>query len=133
MRSIDYHLNTLHWDKGISSRTLWGDHITTEEQVWNLFVRYVTGELPRLPWSDAALAPETEAIRAQLVKLNSCGFLTINSQPKVNAARSDHPVHGWGGPGGYVFQKVCAIIVFACLLTRLRDRRTWNSSRRLRS
>ena len=101
----DYHLNTLHWDKQIAPRNLWGEHVTTEADVWKLFTRYVQGDLPRLPWSDSPLAPESEAIRAQLLKLNGHGFLTINSQPRVNAARSDHPVHGWGGPGGYVFQK----------------------------
>lgn len=44
------------------------------------------------------------------VQCNCClccrgGFLTINSQPRVNAARSDDPTFGWGGIGGYVYQK----------------------------
>ena len=26
-------------------------------------------------------------------------------QPAVNGARSDHPIFGWGGPGGNVYQK----------------------------
>lgn len=26
-------------------------------------------------------------------------------QPAVNGARSDHPIFGWGGPGGRVYQK----------------------------
>jgi len=37
--------------------------------------------------------------------MNAHGFLTINSQPSVNGVPSDHPVHGWGGPRGYVYQK----------------------------
>ena len=31
--------------------------------------------------------------------------MTINSQPRVNACSSVDDVHGWGGPGGVVFQK----------------------------
>lgn len=42
----------------------------------------------------------------QLARINSKGVLTINSQPNVNGAPSDDPVFGWGGPGGYVYQKV---------------------------
>jgi len=37
--------------------------------------------------------------------MNSAGFFTINSQPSVNGAASDDPVHGWGGPKGFVYQK----------------------------
>lgn len=37
--------------------------------------------------------------------MNRAGFLTINSQPAVNAIRSDDPQFGWGGPGGRVYQK----------------------------
>ena len=42
----------------------------------------------------------------QLASINSRGVLTINSQPNVNGAPSDDAVFGWGGPGGYVYQKV---------------------------
>ena len=44
--------------------------------------------------------------------MNNAGFLTINSQPSVNAAPSADPIHGWGGEGGYVFQK--AYVEFFC-------------------
>ena len=33
------------------------------------------------------------------------GFLTINSQPRVNGVPSADPHVGWGGTDGYVFQK----------------------------
>ena len=39
------------------------------------------------------------------MKLNQNGFLTINSQPSVNAAPSDDEKYGWGGAGGYIYQK----------------------------
>jgi methylenetetrahydrofolate reductase (NADPH) len=37
--------------------------------------------------------------------MNARGYLTINSQPRVNGEKSSHPAVGWGGPGGYVYQK----------------------------
>ena len=46
-----------------------------------------------------------------LADINKHGFLTINSQPNVNAAPSVDPIVGWGGPGGYIYQKVSAIFI----------------------
>ena len=40
-----------------------------------------------------------------IAKLNRKGFLSINSQPAVNGEKSDHPLFGWGGMGGRVYQK----------------------------
>jgi len=48
---------------------------------------------------------ETIPLREKLKKLNRKGFLTINSQPRVNGAQSSDTAVGWGGPGGYVYQK----------------------------
>jgi methylenetetrahydrofolate reductase (NADPH) len=54
-----------------------------------------------LPWSEMdSLQLETGHIKDQLVALNRHGFLTINSQPKVNGAPSCDKEVGWGGPGG---------------------------------
>ena len=62
--------------------------------------------MTQLPWNDDELALETASMISQLARINSKGALTINSQPNVNGAPSDDPVFGWGGPGGYVYQKV---------------------------
>ena len=43
---------------------------------------------------------------SELAEINKAGFLTINSQPNVNAANSSDPIVGWGGAGGYIYQKV---------------------------
>ena len=51
-------------------------------------------------------------IGKQLGRMNELGYLTINSQPAVNGARSSDPTHGWGPANGYVYQKVCALYVF---------------------
>ena len=37
--------------------------------------------------------------------MNRRGFLTINSQPAVNGAKSSDPTFGWGPRNGYVYQK----------------------------
>lgn len=65
-----------------------------------------------LPWSDIPLSSETSDIADILFKINQRGFLTINSQPAVDGAKSSDPVHGWGPRGGYVYQK--AYLEFFC-------------------
>ncbi|KAI0630863.1 methylenetetrahydrofolate reduct [Trametes polyzona] len=83
---------------------LW-DTPTTIEQIRTLFSRFCLGQLEALPWSDSAPSSETSVIAPQLAKLNELGFLTINSQPAVDGARSDDRIHGWGPANGYVYQK----------------------------
>ncbi|KAA0162668.1 hypothetical protein FNF31_03196 [Cafeteria roenbergensis] len=88
-------------------RAIWGEAeaLDGEGPVLEVFARYLEGQVPRLPWCDQALLPETAPIRERLVRLNRSGFCTINSQPRVNGARSDDPHVGWGGAGGRVYQK----------------------------
>ena len=83
---------------------LWGRPESLKD-VANIFIRYLEGKLQSLPWSDAPITSEAEAIRSELVNLNRRGLLTITSQPSVNGVKSTHPVHGWGPTGGYVYQK----------------------------
>lgn len=60
-----------------------------------IFAKYCAGELNTNPWSEAeGLQPETVQINDKLVKINSQGFLTINSQPAVNGEKSDSPSVG---------------------------------------
>ena len=63
-------------------------------------------QVKSLPWNDDTIASETTLIKEKLEFLNSKGILTINSQPHVNAAPSSDPMVGWGGRGGYIYQKV---------------------------
>lgn len=86
-------------------RAMWGEVYTSHRDVWDVFAGYVEGKVPRLPWCEVALHPETTPMSAALSRLNRAGFLSINSQPRVNGLPSDDPVHGWGGVGGYVYQK----------------------------
>ncbi|CAG0897498.1 unnamed protein product [Darwinula stevensoni] len=91
---------------------MWGSELTCEQDVWNVFYQYISGESNRkgitvtsIPWNDDELSPETILLKDRLVDLNKRGILTINSQPNVNGAPSEDPVVGWGMPQGYVYQK----------------------------
>jgi hypothetical protein len=80
--------------------------------------------VPRLPWCETNLHPETGTINKQLGAINRAGFLTINSQPSVNGVSSEDPTFGWGGPGGYVYQKAyvecfCSPLHLAALMNAL--------------
>ena len=58
-------------------------------------MNFCEGKLKSSPWSELdGLQPETTIIDDQLVKINSKGFLTINSQPAVNAEKSESPSVG---------------------------------------
>ena len=80
--------------------------------VKKVFLKFLSGKIKMLPWCDQALTGESSRILRNLNTMNNAGFLTINSQPSVNAAPSADPIHGWGGEGGYVFQK--AYVEFFC-------------------
>jgi methylenetetrahydrofolate reductase (NADPH) len=77
----------------------------TEQEIADVFVRFCKGKINWLPWCEMPIQIETGRIVDEIVHLNERGYLTINSQPQVNAAPSDAPDVGWGGAGGVVFQK----------------------------
>lgn len=83
---------------------LWGTP-TSVKDISDLFVRYMQGDLESLPWSEQAITEEANAIQKNLIDLNRRGFLTINSQPAVNGAKSSDTTFGWGPRNGYVYQK----------------------------
>lgn len=88
-----------------NARRLYGD-VSSFEEVKDVFTRFQKRELTRLPWSETEeLSTETSLIVVPLVWMNRNGLLTINSQPRVNAAPSSDVTVGWGGSGGYVYQK----------------------------
>jgi len=88
-----------------------------------VFIKFLRGQVHTLPWIEKSptttdgpaasstdgqrihLAKETSTIIDKLIALNEKGFLTINSQPRVNGVPSTDAVFGWGPEGGYVFQK----------------------------
>ncbi|XP_030455972.1 methylenetetrahydrofolate reductase (NADH) 2-like [Syzygium oleosum] len=91
----------------------WVVRLNSVEDVHEKFKKFCLGKLRSSPWSELdGIQPETRIINEQLGRINLKGFLTINSQPAVNGERSDSPSVGWGGPGGYVYQK--AYLEFFC-------------------
>ncbi len=61
----------------------------------------LVGQIDVLPWSEMeSLHSETGTIKSEIVGLNKAGFLTINSQPRVNGASSSDSAVGWGGEHG---------------------------------
>ena len=84
---------------------MWGEPQSPSGTWPNSFVRYLDKQLDSLPWSEAPLTSEADAIKDDLIELTKRGLITINSQPAVNGVKSTHPVHGWGPSKGYVYQK----------------------------
>jgi methylenetetrahydrofolate reductase (NADPH) len=102
----DYHIIGLYVLGSVEDRTsMWGESHTSLESVYNVFVRFLTGEIPKLPWFDKPIERETIEIQSEILDMNRHGFLTINSQPAVNAVKSEDPIHGWGPKGGFVYKK----------------------------
>uniref|UniRef100_A0A7N0VGQ5 Methylenetetrahydrofolate reductase n=1 Tax=Kalanchoe fedtschenkoi TaxID=63787 RepID=A0A7N0VGQ5_KALFE len=96
----------------------WAVPLKSIEDIQERFSKLCLGELKSSPWSELeGLQPETKIIDEQLGSINLKGFLTINSQPAVNGEKSDSPTVGWGGPGGYVYQK--AYLEFFCTQEKL--------------
>jgi len=112
-----YHLN-LYRVSPEERLKQWGTP-TTISDVADVFVSYLNGRVRTLPWNNTQLAPEASAIFSQLRNINSRGFFTVNSQPRVNACSSDHPVFGWGPNGGFVWQK--AYVEFFCSPAHLEE------------
>lgn len=83
---------------------LWG-YPTKAEDISDLFVRHIRGEVPASPWSEEEFNPETATISDRLLALNAKGWWTVASQPAVTGLPSSDPTFGWGPQHGFVFQK----------------------------
>ncbi|KAL9657366.1 hypothetical protein ABK040_014355 [Willaertia magna] len=86
-------------------KSIWGQEHDSVESVQEVFVNFLEGKIDFLPWNEQSPSPETNIIKNELVVLNKNGFLTTNSQPKVNGAPSSDKNVGWGPKNGYVYQK----------------------------
>lgn len=83
---------------------MWGQ-LESESDIGKLIIKFITGEIKRLPWSETSVAQETGHISDFVKLMNENNFFTTNSQPKVNGVKSSDNVFGWGPQGGYVYQK----------------------------
>lgn len=100
---IDGYGVSLHMSVASAMR-LWGNPQRVED-ITQLFIRHVQGDLEALPWSEEGLSEETLTIRDQLLAVNRKGWWTVASQPAVNGLRSSDRIFGWGPSNGFVFQK----------------------------
>ncbi|KAI0206397.1 methylenetetrahydrofolate reduct [Astrocystis sublimbata] len=111
-----------------SNRKKWGEPQSVRD-IATLFIRYLEKDLDALPWSEAPLAGEAVSIKDDLINLNKRGFITINSQPAINGAKSTDPIYGWGPANGYVYQKAYLELflhpeLYGEVIRRIEDRDT---------
>ena len=100
---IDGYGISLHTSP-VQATKLWG-RPTTLQDISDIFIKHVQGDLPAIPWSEEELMPETITIKDHLIELNRKGWWTIASQPTVNGVPSSDATFGWGPSKGFVFQK----------------------------
>lgn len=101
---------------------LWGRPESLRD-IADIFIRFLKKDLTSLPWSEIPVTDEASSIIKDLIHLNRRGLLTITSQPSVNGVKSSDPVHGWGPPGGYVYQKAyLELLISPSLITELIER-----------
>ena len=101
----DYHLCPLVLVKPEVRRAMWGESVESIDSVAAVFIKYISGEIPKLPWCEGPVQLETSSLKDFLARTIKNQFFTINSQPRVNGAVSTDESFGWGGPNGYVYQK----------------------------
>jgi len=109
----DHHLFYLRSAKDKNEqKQMWGEKLNNLEDIYHVFKVYLSGETNKwgfkvksLPFNEEEVQLETGDMLDDLLRINSQGFLTINSQPPVNAASSSNEKYGWGGEGGYIYQK----------------------------
>lgn len=58
---------------------MWGSAISSIVEVSDIFVKYVTRQIKKFPFSEGALQIESNQIRDMLQTLNQNMLLTINS------------------------------------------------------
>ena len=66
---------------------MWGTQLKSEQDVWNIFYSYLSGQpnkdgvrVTKIAWNDEELSPETSYLTDKLSEFNRKGILTINSQ-----------------------------------------------------
>ena len=85
----------------------WGNQVLNYNDISLVFSNFLEGKIKNFPWGESnEIQEETFKIKDLLIKMNSKGLFTINSQPAVNGVESEDKVYGWGPTGGYIYQKM---------------------------
>ncbi|KAJ3441127.1 methylenetetrahydrofolate reductase [Anaeramoeba flamelloides] len=82
-----------------------GVKLVSEKDIQHVFLKYIQGKIRSIPWKEERLDLENMMIQQKLERLVNYGLLIINSQPRINSISSEDLRVGFGGPGGYIFQK----------------------------
>lgn len=101
----NYHLCSLSTGKIAERKAMWGSAPENLQDIFQVFADFIDGKIPKLPWCATSVHQETLSILESLRVMNMNGFLSINSQPRVNGKPSTDPAVGWGRPDGFVYQK----------------------------
>ena len=57
---------------------MWGN-LTSEKDIGTLILKFISGEVKRLPWSETSIASETSQISDFVKLMNENNFFTTNS------------------------------------------------------
>ncbi|KAJ3451370.1 methylenetetrahydrofolate reductase [Anaeramoeba flamelloides] len=82
-----------------------GVELNSEYDVEKVFVDYYQGKRRSIPWNQNKLDLENLIIQNKLITVAQRGLMVINSQPRINSVSSEDLRVGFGGYGGYIFQK----------------------------
>ena len=80
---------------------MWGYELNCEEDVWEVFYCYLSGQpnkagikITKMAWNDENLSSETSYLQEKLSEFNKKGVLTINSQVSCNEIFLLHRLRG---------------------------------------
>ncbi|KAJ6228793.1 methylenetetrahydrofolate reductase [Anaeramoeba flamelloides] len=79
--------------------------VNSIDDVTKIFKDFVTGEISSIPWVERRLNLTMQPILEKIVFAIKNKILIINFQPRLNGILSENQLHGFGGPGGYIYQK----------------------------
>ena len=88
-----------------SLKSNWVIPIQSLDDVKNIFLKFINGEIKCIPWCFNNLHDETKVLLDKLKLVIKLGIFPINSQPSLNGVSSNNQQFGWGKKNGFVYQK----------------------------
>ncbi|KAJ3435965.1 methylenetetrahydrofolate reductase [Anaeramoeba flamelloides] len=79
--------------------------INSIDDIVKTFKDFAKGEIYSLPWRERRLNLTIEPMTEKIISAIQNRIFLINIQPRLNGILSKNQLHGFGGPGGYIYQK----------------------------